>query len=154
MMVILPFPPSVNHCYKRLPNGRVVLTQSARDYKDRVHRDWLRSPVEPVGGAVQLAMTAWRPRMIGDLDNLLKVSLDSLQAHYLKNDSQIVKLSIEMATDPNNPRLTCFISRPDGTPIVVRLLSEAEQNLSSKWGNISALTAKTRHNNGLRRVST
>ena len=154
MIVVLPFPPSVNHCYRRLPDGRVALTQAARDYKERVHQEWLTLPVEPVSGAVAIAMVAWRPRMIGDLDNLLKISLDSLQSHYLVNDAQIVRLSIEMATDPESPRLTCTITRPDGSSIAPEYLSRASRPVSKKWGNISALIAKTRHNNGLRRVST
>lgn len=96
----LPFPPSVNHYYRRV-GWRTLISRQGREYRTAVcgllARGWggIRKP--PAGGRIALCMDAFPPdRRRRDLDNLQKSVLDSLQHGGLyEDDSQIDFLAIE-----------------------------------------------------------
>ena len=95
-MFTLPYPPSVNH-YWRKWNNRMVISREGRAYrKDVCARlapgmggNGPRKP--PSGGRVALAMDAFPPdRRRRDLDNIQKPLLDALEhAGVYEDDSQI-----------------------------------------------------------------
>jgi len=94
MDLILPFPPSVNHYYRRV-GSRTLISRQGREYRTQVcgllagGRGGDRKP--PAGGRIALCMDAFPPdRRRRDLDNLQKSVLDSLQhAGVYEDDSQI-----------------------------------------------------------------
>ena len=95
----LPWPPSVNHQYGRR-SGRVYLTKAAKDFRANVLAEILSRPlVAPFVGPVSVRILAQPPRLVRtrDIDNVLKATLDALQAgKVFKNDSQITYLSIRV----------------------------------------------------------
>ena len=97
MELILPFPPSVNHYYRRV-GPRTLISREGREYR-RVICGLLagggfRRP--PLDGRIALGMDAFPPdRRLRDLDNLLKCSQDSLaHAGVFEDDSQIDLLGV------------------------------------------------------------
>lgn len=94
----LPWPPSVNTYYRTF-RGRVIISKEGRDYRKKVKAPERTEPVfsEPV----TVEITAYRPdNRKRDLDNVLKVALDTL-THMLmwKDDSQIQDLRIRWAIE-------------------------------------------------------
>ena len=91
MRLTLPLPPSAN-AYWRAVRGRVLLSAVARQYKDTcalaAAAQWKGGPLE---GRISLHGEFYMDGR-GDLDNRLKVLLDSLQGWAFYNDSQIWEL--------------------------------------------------------------
>jgi Holliday junction resolvase RusA-like endonuclease len=56
-------------------------------------------------GEVALLITVFRPRKTGDLDNHLKVLLDSLNGVAYKDDKQVAEIFISRFEDKENPRV-------------------------------------------------
>jgi crossover junction endodeoxyribonuclease RusA len=111
--IALPWPPSVNH-YKTV--GRIVRTQSGQIFQKRVNSPetkrfyyevWLRIAalkakegvkfLDSATNRLEVVLTAHPPdNRRRDLDNLLKVSLDSLvNGGLIHDDSLIDRLLIE-----------------------------------------------------------
>ena len=108
--IILPYPPTVNH-YKVI--GNIIKTSSGKVYQQRVnspktkrfmYQVWYlwksirpETHVEPIEDEIFLTLWVYPPdKRKRDLDNVLKVLLDSLQqAGVYKDDNQIVKLFVE-----------------------------------------------------------
>ena len=92
VIATLPWPPSVNHYYRRVGN-RTLISREGRRYRRAVCSMLCgggpRKP--PAGGRIALAMDAYPPdRRRRDLDNLLKAMQDSLgHAGVYEDDSQI-----------------------------------------------------------------
>lgn len=88
MRLTLPLPPSAN-AYWRAVRGRVLLSKVARQYRDTcalaAAAQWKGGPLE---GRLSLHGEFYMDGR-GDLDNRLKVLLDSLQGWAFHNDSQI-----------------------------------------------------------------
>jgi len=107
----LPFPPSANDYWRSITVGgrsRVVLSRAAREYKAKVAARFSpASDGQPARfrGPVRVVLRAYRPRRIGDLDNLLKVSLDSLKGVAWDDDSQVVKIEAIRFDDKFDPRI-------------------------------------------------
>ena len=95
----LPIPPSINHCYiSKVLNGKVVKFK-AKKFLDYIKVVLVEKPVDfkPISNNVYLTIDVFFRGRISDLDNILKVLFDSLQAsNIIVNDSQIKKLSIEV----------------------------------------------------------
>ena len=100
MELILPFPPSVNHYYRRV-GQRTLISREGRKYRRAIGGllalgggSGIRRP--PAGGRIALAMDAFPPdRRRRDLDNLLKCTQDSLaHAGVFEDDSQIDLLAV------------------------------------------------------------
>jgi crossover junction endodeoxyribonuclease RusA len=94
--ITLPWPPSVNHYWRRCGN-RYFVSQEGRNYRDtvigRCRENKVRYPKE---NKLKLSIDAFPPdRRRRDLDNVLKSLLDSLQhAKVYEDDYQIDQLSV------------------------------------------------------------
>jgi crossover junction endodeoxyribonuclease RusA len=109
--VCLPYPPSVNHMYRRAGN-RVVLSPEVRAWRDKAH--WylrLAGIVQVLDGPVAVSVLAYRPRRRGDIDNLAKAILDGLNGFAYTDDAQVVYLSMTRYDDARNPRVLVRVSR-------------------------------------------
>lgn len=102
--LILPPPPSANR-YWRKWRGRMVVSDEARTYKEEC--GWIAKAlrVEPIAGPVSLRMAVYRPAKRGDLDNAIKVVLDSLNGILYEDDSQIVEIHALRYDDKHKPRV-------------------------------------------------
>lgn len=110
----LPYPPSAN-AYWRSVNGRVLVSAEARAYKQKV--GWLCAvgrKLKPLDGPVVVTIAAYRPRRIGDLDNLLKVLLDSIRGYAYRDDSQVVEIHARRADDKADPRVEIRVEAVTG----------------------------------------
>jgi crossover junction endodeoxyribonuclease RusA len=109
----LPWPPSVNH-YKKI--GRMVKTKSGKMYQQRVNSDETKTFYFQVYMLTKKQMPPEWPKSVDsatisyeirvslhppdekrrDIDNVLKVLLDSLMhAKVINDDSQITRLYVE-----------------------------------------------------------
>jgi crossover junction endodeoxyribonuclease RusA len=98
MIYTLPFPPSVNrHVRADFTTGRVLVSRAWRDYRAVVGKLIMASGLDqPLTGRVSVAILARMPdKRRRDLDNYLKVLLDSLSGIVYVDDSQIDFLSIK-----------------------------------------------------------
>lgn len=105
LLATLPYPPSLNRYYGHWRN-RVVLKKEGREYRDEVKR---RCVTDPVDSPLILTARIFRPRKSGDIDNIFKCLLDSMQGVLYKNDSQIVELHAYRGDDKDNPRVEVSI---------------------------------------------
>ena len=112
MQFTLPFPPSVNHYYRRV-GPRTLISREGRAYRRNVCAllagNGPRKP--PAGGRIALAMDAFPPdRRRRDLDNLQKPVLDALEHGGLyENDSQIDLLVTRRRTPVRDGRLNIHV---------------------------------------------
>lgn len=104
MKLTLPYPPSAN-LYWRSYRGMVVVSREASNYKLMVKLRCTMAGYVPHQGAVAVTVRLYRPRRSGDLDNRLKVLLDSLNGGAWKDDSQVVELHAYRYDDAKNPRV-------------------------------------------------
>lgn len=101
----LDYPPSTNR-YWRNWRGRTVKSAEARSYQERA--GWLAKAAgmrEPLAGDVVLSIRLYRPQRRGDVDNYLKVMLDSLNGIAWHDDDQVVELHVYRHDDRKNPRV-------------------------------------------------
>lgn len=84
----LPYPPSANR-YWRTYRNRVVKSAVATAYIRQV-RD--TNPSAPVSGEIAVTIDVYRPAKRGDLDNSLKIVLDSLIGIAYVDDNQIISI--------------------------------------------------------------
>ena len=105
MKLSLPWPPSVNHYYRRV-GPRTLISREGREYRRAIcgllAGSGNREP--PRTGRIALAMDAFPPdRRRRDLDNLLKSTQDSLaHAGAFEDDSQIDMLIVRRCA-PRKP---------------------------------------------------
>lgn len=104
----LPYPPTANR-FRSVCNGRMIVTEEARAYK--VAAGWIAKSkgVKCLSCPVVVSVDVYRPRKSGDLDNTLKVSLDSLTGILYDDDKQIVEIHARRFEDRLNPRLEITI---------------------------------------------
>ena len=101
--VELPFPPSVNHYYRRV-GPRTLISREGRAYRERVGTILVTLGVRPLRGPIHMRIDVYPPdNRRRDLDNLLKSLWDSLQhGGAYHDDSQVVKFEVEKnAVVPN-----------------------------------------------------
>ena len=93
----LPFPPSANQ-YWRYYQGRVLKSRVAKSYIKAVGLSWLTMKKEGFPKDCRLDMEIQvfpKDRRARDLDNLLKITLDSLEAaKVFENDKQVDRIKI------------------------------------------------------------
>ncbi len=113
MRLTLPWPPSVNHYYRRV-GPRTLISRKGREYRREVcgllAQGGNHEP--PTTGRIALAMDAFPPdRRRRDLDNLLKAAQDSL-AHggVYEDDSQIDLLAVRRRDPVKNGRVQIQIA--------------------------------------------
>ena len=104
----LPYPPSANR-YWRNYGGRMVVSKEANDYKMIVRIETSDLPTRAVTGKVALHILVYRPRKAGDLDNTLKILIDSLRSIAYVDDSQIVAIHAYRHDDKHNPRVVVTV---------------------------------------------
>lgn len=113
MRFSLPYPPSVNDYWHHNRQGRTFLSPAARAFKSVV---MLRLRVEgvrqPVLGPVVVRLWVYRPRRRGDLDNVLKATLDALKGAAFVDDGQVVELHARRLEDKAFPRVEVEV-QPD-----------------------------------------
>jgi Holliday junction resolvase RusA-like endonuclease len=104
MTITLPPAPSANRYWRNF-RGRMVVSAEARAYKESAA--WLAKAagMEPITGDVSVTLRVYRQAKRGDLDNSIKVSLDSLIGVAYADDSQIVRIVAERYDDKRNPRV-------------------------------------------------
>jgi len=92
----LPYPPSVNHYWRRV-GARTLISREGRRFRERVCARLASRTARPMSGRVAVHVTAHPPdRRRRDLDNAMKALLDAL-AHggIYEDDGQIDRLEIE-----------------------------------------------------------
>jgi len=92
----LPWPPSMNHYWRRVGN-RTLISREGRRYREAVVMVCRMQRVERIEGRLAVQVVAYPPdRRRRDLDNLQKALLDALEhAGVYDDDSQIDRLLIE-----------------------------------------------------------
>lgn len=92
----LPFPPSVNHYYRRV-GPRTLISREGRRFRERVCAQLAEAGIERMNGPLRVEIEVYPPdQRRRDIDNVQKALLDALQHGGLyEDDSQIVKLDIE-----------------------------------------------------------
>jgi crossover junction endodeoxyribonuclease RusA len=130
--IVLPFPPSVNHYYLRTRSGQVFLGPKAVAFRERVHFEWLALSWMPFECPISLEIRAFRPRVVGDIDNVLKATLDALNRRYFVDDRQVVRLLVHLDHDPDCPRLEVTIECVDPAPVRRKRRSAAVTGATAK----------------------
>lgn len=100
----LPYPPSLNNLYATV-RGHRILSKRGRDYEEDVLNACFHARVKPFTKDVSISFKAYRPRKIGDLDNLSKIIFDSLKGSAFLDDKQIVEIHAYRRDDKVNPRV-------------------------------------------------
>lgn len=118
----LPYPPTGNRVrtVRRMANGgaALMLTKQARDYREAVRWAALKARARPLEGPVAVSFVAYRPRRVGDLDNLFKASFDSLKGIAWLDDSQVVEIHAFRLDDKAHPRVEVRVTpfKPTAEP--------------------------------------
>ena len=112
MKFTLPIPPSVNR-YWRQGKGRVFVSNEARAYKTEA--GWLAKMAGvqcvPAPQRVSVHLRVYRPQQRGDLDNYLKVLLDSLNGIAWDDDSQVFRINATLDDDKDEPRIEVEVKK-------------------------------------------
>lgn len=96
IVLTLPWPPSNNTYWRRLPNGRTLLSEKARKFRQDVQGYVTQHALQRMDGRLYVAIDVFPPdRRKRDLDNLPKGILDGLtHAGVIEDDSNIDHLVI------------------------------------------------------------
>jgi crossover junction endodeoxyribonuclease RusA len=100
----LPFPPSSNR-YWRHNRGIIHRSSEAVKYIRDAGMAARVAGVTPLVGDVTVMLDFYRPAKRGDLDNSLKVCIDSLRGIAFEDDKQIVRIIAARHEDKVNPRV-------------------------------------------------
>lgn len=108
MKLTLPYPPSSNR-YWRHDRGVIHRSREADQYKQQV--GWLcnAGQLEPLAGDLCVSFDFYRPAKRGDLDNLLKITIDALRGFAYEDDKQIIELHAMRHDDKADPRVEVLI---------------------------------------------
>jgi crossover junction endodeoxyribonuclease RusA len=97
LRIELPYPPSINHYFKRRGN-RTFIGSEGMAFRTQVCRTLMAAKVQPMAGMLAVKVRAYPPdRRKRDIDNIQKPLLDALEkgkAFY--NDCQIKHLTTVM----------------------------------------------------------
>jgi crossover junction endodeoxyribonuclease RusA len=106
--VTLPVPGSANTNW-RMGNGRMYKAASSRSYRALVAPICRKALRTPFTKPVSVQVIWYRARKSGDLDNRLKVLLDSIQGMLYTDDSLIYYIEAERRDDPDHPRMVVIV---------------------------------------------
>ncbi len=97
MTIELPYPPSINHYFKRRGN-RTFIGSEGMQFRKRVCIALMAANVNPMAGMLAMKVRAYPPdRRKRDIDNIQKPLLDALEkARAFYNDCQIKHLTTVM----------------------------------------------------------
>jgi crossover junction endodeoxyribonuclease RusA len=92
----LPFPPSVNHYYRRV-GQRTLISREGRRFRERVCSLLAATGIKPLTGPLRVEIEVYPPdRLRRDIDNVQKALLDALEhGGAFRDDNQIVELKTE-----------------------------------------------------------
>jgi len=102
--LVLPYPPTVNHMYRRA-RGHLALTPEALAFRHAVRMIAMVQGVTPVSGPVAVFLDVYRPRRLGDLDNILKATIDALNGIAYRDDDQVTEIHAQRYEDKRAPRV-------------------------------------------------
>ena len=113
MRLVLPIPPSAN-IYWRMFRGRIVKSKKARDYQASVAKMVLaelgaKRKLPAFDGDVTVSLVVYRAARRGDLDNFLKVTLDSLRGTVFADDDQVLRIVADRDDSKERPRVEIMI---------------------------------------------
>lgn len=108
--ITLDFPPSANR-YWRIWHNRAVRTKEAEEYKEHARLICLTAGIEPLEGDLSVRLTFYRPAKRGDLDNRIKITLDSLQGLAYNDDNQVAELYAIRHDDKRCPRVIVEVTK-------------------------------------------
>jgi Holliday junction resolvase RusA-like endonuclease len=88
----------------------MVRSREATEYKEQV--GWLcaAEKLAPLQDDVCVSLDFYRPAKRGDLDNLLKVTLDSLIGWAYEDDKQVAEIHVMRHEDKDDPRVEISIT--------------------------------------------
>lgn len=110
----LPVPPAANRYWRNF-RGRMVKSKEARLYREAIWQlafRW-RKHLVPAGQKVAVRIVWTRRKRIGDLDNRLKVLLDSLQGIAWEDDKQVSLLEAVRVDGDHDAMDVVWCSVPD-----------------------------------------
>ena len=110
MILTIPWPPSVNHYWRKWRN-HMVISREGRMFRKNIRALLGGGRKPPFTGSIALAMDAFPPdRRRRDLDNLLKSTQDSLaHAGAFEDDSQVDLLVVRRCETVSGGRLVVQI---------------------------------------------
>ena len=96
LTVELPYPPSINHYWRRV-GPRTLISREGRRFRERVMAILAALRIKPLAGKLAVHVEVFPPdRRRRDLDNCLKSLLDAMEhGGAYADDSQIVRLAVE-----------------------------------------------------------
>ncbi|MBU4270528.1 MAG: RusA family crossover junction endodeoxyribonuclease [Planctomycetes bacterium] len=96
MELELPYPPSINHYWRRV-GPRTLISREGRRFRERVLAILAAMRIRPLIGRLAVEVEVFPPdNRRRDVDNVFKALLDAMQhGGAYEDDSQIVRLSIE-----------------------------------------------------------
>jgi len=109
MVFVLPLPPSANR-YWRMVNGHMTVSAEAKAYKTSAGWAAKVAGIDVLDGPVAVTLRVYRAQKSGDLDNRIKVILDSLKGIAWEDDSQVTELHAYRYDDKTNPRVEVEIT--------------------------------------------
>jgi Holliday junction resolvase RusA-like endonuclease len=106
----LPYPPSVNHYWRRV-GARTLISRGGRAFRKTVCSILAADGVRPLAGPLFVEILVHPPdRRRRDIDNVQKALLDAMQhGGAYADDSQIMRLSIERGEPVAGGRTTVRI---------------------------------------------
>lgn len=113
VLLILPYPPSVNHYWIAGKGGARLLSPEAKQYKVLAGIQCRALGLQPRSGDVALTVRVYRPARRGDLDNVFKAVLDALSGYAYEDDAQVVEIHAFRRDDKANPRIEVEVQRAD-----------------------------------------
>jgi crossover junction endodeoxyribonuclease RusA len=108
MQLELEYPPSANR-YWRMYRGHMVVSDEARTYKESAYWSAKRQGATCTKLPVAVSLHIRKPANRRDMDNHLKILLDSLQGAAYENDSQVVELHVTVEVNKKNPGVSVKI---------------------------------------------
>jgi crossover junction endodeoxyribonuclease RusA len=109
-MIRLPYPPSVNHYRRHTKTGHSYISDQGRAYKNNAALTAREQRMRQISGPVSVRIFAFCPRRAGDLDNLLKATLDALCGVAYADDSQIELITIGRFANSDDPHLEVTVT--------------------------------------------
>jgi crossover junction endodeoxyribonuclease RusA len=96
MEFVLPYPPSINHYWRRV-GPRTLISREGRRFRGRVLAILAAMRIQPIVGRLAVQVQIYPPdNRRRDIDNVQKALLDAMQhGGAYADDSQIVRLTID-----------------------------------------------------------
>jgi crossover junction endodeoxyribonuclease RusA len=89
----------------RRARGHLALTPEALAFRHAVRMIAMMQGVTPLVGPVAVFLDVYRPRRRGDLDNILKATLDALNGIAYRDDDQVEQITAQRYEDKRAPRV-------------------------------------------------